>query len=121
MSYGIGGLVVAWAIGGTLTVVFACQPIHKSWDTQIPGHCINEDKLYWGLQIPNIVTDFAILIMPFLPLSGMLATALPKCLIHTDRYLRSCYQLEHQNTNWSHMGLRSSVRRKHDTGSPVNG
>ena len=45
----------------------ACLPIHKSWDVTgaVAGTCINMYRYYYGLQIPNIITDFAILVLPF--------------------------------------------------------
>ncbi|KAL9088805.1 MAG: hypothetical protein Q9159_002916 [Coniocarpon cinnabarinum] len=43
--------------------------IHKSWTPGVAGRCINLRRYYFGLQIPNIITDFALL---FLPLIGLL-------------------------------------------------
>jgi hypothetical protein len=39
-------------------------PIEKAWDPLIPGQCIDLVKFNYGLQIPNIVTGIAILILP---------------------------------------------------------
>lgn len=61
----VGSVVTAWAIASCLVGLLACLPIHKSWDPQVPGHCIDMNAYYYGLQIPNIVTDFLILFMPF--------------------------------------------------------
>ena len=44
--------------------IFVCSPIHKAWDTDIPGRCVNEALLNLIVPIPWIVTDFAILIAP---------------------------------------------------------
>ncbi|KAI9717115.1 MAG: hypothetical protein M1828_007448 [Chrysothrix sp. TS-e1954] len=64
----LGGIIVAWGIACCLVGLLACLPIHKSWDPTTPGHCINLQHYYYGLQIPNIVTDFAILGLPFYPI-----------------------------------------------------
>lgn len=34
------------------------------WDPTVPGGCINLAQFYYGLQIPNIVTDAVIIAMP---------------------------------------------------------
>lgn len=62
----LAGTTAAWGLALCLTGIFSCTPIHKSWQPMTtPGHCINEYRYYFGLQIPNIITDFAILLLPF--------------------------------------------------------
>ena len=64
--YTLAAIVTAWAIALCFTGIFACTPVHKSWQPMTTqGHCIDTYAYYWGLQIPNIVTDFVILVLPF--------------------------------------------------------
>nr|OQO19288.1 hypothetical protein B0A51_11178 [Rachicladosporium sp. CCFEE 5018] len=57
-------LVVAWGIGIIITAMLLCQPIAKLWNPAIPGSCIDLVKFYYGIQIPNILTDLLIIIVP---------------------------------------------------------
>lgn len=60
----VSGIVVLWAVCGIIAGCFNCIPTEKLWYPQLPGGCMNLPKFYYGLQIPNIVTDAIILIMP---------------------------------------------------------
>ena len=64
-------LTISWAIACWLVGAFACLPIHKAWEPQTPGSCIDYDRYYYGLQIPNIITDFVMLGLPFWPVSRL--------------------------------------------------
>ncbi|GKZ95726.1 hypothetical protein AnigIFM59636_009734 [Aspergillus niger] len=52
----------AVSLAGVVCVV--CIPLEKLWNPTIPGGCIDLAKFYYGLQIPNIVTDAVILALP---------------------------------------------------------
>ncbi|KAJ5101914.1 hypothetical protein NUU61_004136 [Penicillium alfredii] len=60
----VASIVILWAFGGILVGCFTCIPTEKSWHPEIPGGCMDLGKFYYGLQIPNIVTDALILFMP---------------------------------------------------------
>ncbi|KAF9890233.1 hypothetical protein FE257_006145 [Aspergillus nanangensis] len=60
----VGALVVLWCFGVCLIGAVTCIPFRKLWEPEIPGGCINLAQFYYGLQIPNIVTDAVILAMP---------------------------------------------------------
>ncbi|OJJ62647.1 hypothetical protein ASPSYDRAFT_41316 [Aspergillus sydowii CBS 593.65] len=60
----VGAMVVLWCFGACLIGAVTCIPFRKLWDPTIPGGCIDLAKFYYGLQIPNIVTDAVILVMP---------------------------------------------------------
>ncbi|KAI9037724.1 uncharacterized protein KD926_000065 [Aspergillus affinis] len=60
----VGSVVILWAYGVCLVGALTCIPFRKLWDPTIPGGCIDLPKFYYGLQIPNIVTDAIILGMP---------------------------------------------------------
>lgn len=45
--------------------IFNCNPINAYWDTQITNKaCVDIFKYFLGIQIPNIVLDVVILILP---------------------------------------------------------
>lgn len=60
----IGMFVIVWGLVISLVGVFLCNPIKKAWEPAIPGQCFDLIKFYYGLQIPNIVTDIIIVILP---------------------------------------------------------
>ena len=67
----LSGIVTAWTIACTIVALAACLPIHKSWYAQTPGHCIDTKAYFYGMQIPNIITDFAILLVPLKAISDL--------------------------------------------------
>lgn len=60
----VGAIVILWCFGVCLIGGVACIPLEKLWNPAIPGGCIDLAKFYYGLQIPNIVTDAVILALP---------------------------------------------------------
>lgn len=60
----VAAIVFLWGFGVCLISAVTCIPFRKLWMPTIPGGCINLPKLYYGSQIPNIVTDAIILVMP---------------------------------------------------------
>jgi len=64
-------VLVLWCIAVCFTGVFICTPIKKAWYPTIPGQCINLISFYYGLQIPNVITDFAILVLPLKEVSEL--------------------------------------------------
>ncbi|KAF7718501.1 Uncharacterized protein PECH_003689 [Penicillium ucsense] len=74
-------IIILWAACGILAGCFLCIPTEKLWNPMIPGGCMDLAKFYYGLQIPNIVTDAIILVMPMhivwsLPISKAQKTGL---------------------------------------------
>lgn len=53
-----------WCISIVFTGIFICHPIDKSWTPTKPGNCINLVSFYYGLQIPNVIIDAVILVLP---------------------------------------------------------
>lgn len=60
----VGMIVILWAACGIVAGCFTCIPTQKLWHPDLPGGCMDLGKFYYGLQIPNIATDFMILVMP---------------------------------------------------------
>ncbi|KAI1139407.1 hypothetical protein F5Y05DRAFT_425016 [Hypoxylon sp. FL0543] len=44
--------------------VFACQPVSRSWDATVDGHCFNPDGIDYLSGVVNAVVDLYILILP---------------------------------------------------------
>ena len=49
-----------------LALVLRCLPIQKAWNPTMRGSCIDPSKLFLGDAIPNIITDFAVVLAPIL-------------------------------------------------------
>ncbi|PTU24060.1 hypothetical protein P175DRAFT_0422674, partial [Aspergillus ochraceoroseus IBT 24754] len=60
----VAAIVIFWCYGVCIVGAFICIPLRKLWSPTTPGGCIDLAKFYYGLQIPNIVTDALILVMP---------------------------------------------------------
>jgi len=48
--------------------ISACVPREKIWNPLMSGHCIDTDSEYKATGIFNVVSDFAVLILPIAPL-----------------------------------------------------
>ncbi|EGD98237.1 integral membrane protein [Trichophyton tonsurans CBS 112818] len=63
--YLITGLVTGWGIGVIGTTIFQCLPIQGFWDKTIPAVCgVDVNSFFIGNAVPNIVTDWALLLLP---------------------------------------------------------
>ncbi|OGM43971.1 hypothetical protein ABOM_007989 [Aspergillus bombycis] len=60
----VASLVIVWCVAVYIVGAMTCIPFRKLWDPTVPGRCINLPQFYYGLQIPNILTDAIILVMP---------------------------------------------------------
>lgn len=60
----VGSIVVLWCTSVCIVGALICVPTEKLWHPTTPGGCIDVSKFYYGLQVPNILTDGIILIMP---------------------------------------------------------
>jgi hypothetical protein len=79
--YTVGMMVVLWGFGVCLVGGFICIPLRKLWDTTVSGGCLNLGQYYYGLQVPNIITDAIILIMPMRVVWGLPITKIQKSLL----------------------------------------
>ena len=61
----LGFIVVGmWAIAVCVTGGLTCIPMEKIWNPALPGKCIDLEAFYYGVQIPNVLTDIYIIIIP---------------------------------------------------------
>lgn len=64
-SYGVGVLVVGWAITSTALVFVVCVPLSKLWDSSVvEGHCSDSASFRLTNAVATIVTDVVILCLP---------------------------------------------------------
>jgi len=66
-------LVVGWLVTGVSLSLTTCQPFAFRWDKSIPGgHCPMDMAMLWRIAtFPNIISDVAILVLPFSTLYGL--------------------------------------------------
>ena len=58
-------VMIMWATAVILVGINMCSPINKAWSpTMKGGKCIDLVPFYYGMQIPNVITDLLILLMP---------------------------------------------------------
>ncbi|KAJ9611703.1 hypothetical protein H2200_004887, partial [Cladophialophora chaetospira] len=62
--YIVGIIICVWALVCCVAGAFLCVPLKKLWDPSVPGSCFDVTAFYVGLQIPNVVTDVAIFLLP---------------------------------------------------------
>lgn len=62
--YVMGSIVILWAVSIWVAAALTCIPANKFWDQSVEGACIDTAKFNYGMQIPNILTDFILLVMP---------------------------------------------------------
>ncbi|KAI9675382.1 MAG: hypothetical protein M1817_001286 [Caeruleum heppii] len=62
--YGVELFMVLWVVSGFIVGIFQCVPVHKFWNLEAPGYCINKPRYYMIEGIINIFTDFVILLLP---------------------------------------------------------
>ncbi|KEQ59521.1 uncharacterized protein M437DRAFT_56656 [Aureobasidium melanogenum CBS 110374] len=64
MTSALIAMMIMWCCSVLLTGVFICTPIRKAWTPWLDGRCIDLVPFYYGMQIPNVVTDVLILLLP---------------------------------------------------------
>lgn len=58
------GLVWLWLPASWLTTIFSCSPVEKYWQPWLPGTCLNQESIWLGITIPNLLLDLVILLLP---------------------------------------------------------
>src|SRR5947209_5118912 len=59
------GVIFVGGIAYILASCFACLPVPFFWDKTIQGgHCVNREALWFSFSGFNIITDFAIWVLP---------------------------------------------------------
>ena len=65
VCYGLLGFVLAWGLAITLVTIFQCTPVQAAWDKLIqPQQCFDLEHFVIGTNVPNIIADAAVIILP---------------------------------------------------------
>ncbi|KAL2142537.1 hypothetical protein VTI28DRAFT_1040 [Corynascus sepedonium] len=56
--------IVAGHIGCALTLIFACKPVHRSWNPNVEGTCLAPGPSFTAYAIVTIVSDVVVAIIP---------------------------------------------------------
>ncbi|AEO69710.1 cbe84c1b-8afc-430f-a1ad-a8243fd95804 [Thermothielavioides terrestris] len=56
--------ILAGHLGCALTLILACNPVHKSWDPLVPGTCLAPGPSFTAYAIVTIVSDVVVAIIP---------------------------------------------------------
>jgi len=51
-------------LGCTLSLIFACNPVNKSWDPRIAGTCLAPGPSFTGYAAVTIVSDIVVAVLP---------------------------------------------------------
>ncbi|KAH8687650.1 hypothetical protein BGZ60DRAFT_394117 [Tricladium varicosporioides] len=62
--YAVGITVIVWCFASIIAVSLTCVPFKAFWDPAVVGRCIDIGKYYFATSVPNVVTDFVLLLMP---------------------------------------------------------
>lgn len=62
--YGVGAIVVIWAVVFNFLCIFLCDPIQQQWTVERVGHCMDQILLLKCLIMSNLITDLVIVILP---------------------------------------------------------
>lgn len=60
----LGALAGGWLFSVTVVSIFQCDPIHRAWDTTIPGKCIDGFRFYAATAALSCTIDIWILVIP---------------------------------------------------------
>ncbi|KAK5797950.1 hypothetical protein VI817_004241 [Penicillium citrinum] len=61
----ISAVVCGYSIAIVFALIFACNPIERSWNASITtGYCVNRNGLYIATAVTNIITDIALILFP---------------------------------------------------------
>jgi len=69
--YASGALVIAYGLLAVCANMFMCTPIAKFWDASIPGHCANQQTIWFCTAAINIVSDVIIFLLPMPALKAL--------------------------------------------------
>ena len=65
LCYGMIAFALAWGIAVDLVTIFQCKPVQAGWDKTIAGEqCFNLKHFLIGTNVPNIIADAAIIVLP---------------------------------------------------------
>lgn len=64
MSGGLLIFILAWTVALSVLLPLVCFPVAKFWEPSIQGTCVDQLAVWYVMAGVNIITDFAIFIIP---------------------------------------------------------
>ncbi|KAK8045613.1 hypothetical protein PG993_005637 [Apiospora rasikravindrae] len=64
MSGGLLTFILAWTVTLSVLLPLVCYPVDKFWEPSLPGSCVDQLAVWYVMAGVNIVTDFAIFVIP---------------------------------------------------------
>ncbi|CZR50157.1 uncharacterized protein PAC_00029 [Phialocephala subalpina] len=61
--FALGGITVAYSFASVCRTIWQCDPITKTWNKKLNGHCLEIGKMWYSTSVMAIVTDVAIIIL----------------------------------------------------------
>ncbi|KAL9107016.1 MAG: hypothetical protein Q9227_008052 [Pyrenula ochraceoflavens] len=106
-------VVVGYLFCNMITEVAGCIPLKKFWDEKVSGHCVNYLALDITYGIFNVLTDFAIAILPLrsvwrlqmdrkekIGLSLIFLTGIIAFVVALIRWIIACIDLTATDSSW---------------------
>ncbi|GAB1190907.1 hypothetical protein APSETT444_000073 [Aspergillus pseudonomiae] len=128
----VAGFVILWGLSVCVVGILLCLPVKKFWDPTVPGSCLDSAQYYYGQQIPNILTDAVLLVMPLkfvwalpisktqrLLLSGVFVTGgffwsqLRSGTGHSKQPLNPSQDLSMQSSNYDPYFTQTNIYARH--------
>jgi hypothetical protein len=90
--YVVGSFVLLWELSTGIVDVFPCWPVSRYWDPTIQAQwCVDMPDFFFGKAIPNIIGDFAILILPIHPVWNLKISTREKIILSCMFLVGSLY------------------------------
>ncbi|KAK8097579.1 uncharacterized protein PG998_013065 [Apiospora kogelbergensis] len=64
MSAGLLSFMLAWTVCLSVLLPLVCYPVDKFWEPALPGSCVDQLAVWYVMAGVNIITDFAIFVIP---------------------------------------------------------
>lgn len=80
-AVGIGAFVILWSAMSTCLFIFTCNPIQRSWNPTVPGHCISLVGRWIASAVSTVLTDLAIIFLPMPQVSRMSLSKMEKLAV----------------------------------------
>lgn len=58
--YGVAAIVAAGSLAFALETILQCPPVHRAWNKQVPGHCINNAAFWYSHAAFNTFFDIVV-------------------------------------------------------------
>lgn len=60
----LGAITVAYSFASVCCTIWQCDPIAKTWNRKLSGHCLEIGKVWYSTSVMAVITDVAIIILP---------------------------------------------------------